>query len=113
MLLDKFFANLQQLAKEENLWDVENDERVFVVPAFEMESGHPIPESKSALIQGVAAELVRPFHNETCYNCHKSENYAKWKSLPSADQGLQISFEGVWNPNWEPFYIGRRRLATF
>ena len=97
-----------EYATRKDIWEKSTDKRVFVVPAFEIKSGHSVPSTKADLLVGVKGNYIRPFYNETCYNCHKSENFDEWEKEQTNNK-LDLMFEGTWNANWEPFYIGRRK----
>lgn len=109
-------SDFLEFATAQSLWsndlnDDMNEKTVYVVPAFEIKLGHSMPSAKKDLLTGVKGGYIRQFHNETCYNCHKSENFNEWK-LTQDDKDLNVAFNGVWNPNWEPFYIARRRYVN-
>lgn len=116
LLLDIDLApslNLRQsfvdYANENNLWEEENDLVVYVLPAFEQKAGTKMPKDKDELINAIEKGNIRPFHNETCFPCHRPEKYEHWKSTSEKF----IAFEAPWEEAWEPFYIGRRSLPYY
>ena len=85
---------------------------VWVVPVFEAKKDAQIPTDKEDLLNGVKNNIVRPFHNETCWWCHAPEDFNQWRSLaPSVH--LSVGFEAIWDKSWEPFYISRREVPLF
>lgn len=92
--------------------DTDIELEVYVVPVFEVRKEAEIPKNKKELLDGVKNNIVRPFHNETCWWCHAPEDWNQWESLaPKKD--LEIGFTAVWDKSWEPFYISRREVPLF
>lgn len=82
-----------------------HDNRVYVVPVFEIQDGFPVPMTKKALIDANADGMIRPFHNKTCWWCHAPEEHAKWLKLPDLQpKQLSSGFIANWEKSWEPFY---------
>uniref|UniRef100_H2ZCX2 Beta-1,4-glucuronyltransferase 1 n=1 Tax=Ciona savignyi TaxID=51511 RepID=H2ZCX2_CIOSA len=88
------------------------DMTAYVVPVFEVLAGLEFPKDKNLLLAGVENGSVRPFHNETCWWCHKTEDFDKWKTFPQRDE-MNIAFTAEWDKSWEPFYIARRTVPMF
>ena len=88
-------------------WDDHDDNIVYIVPAFEMDEKHELPKTKTELSDLHERKLLRPFHSDTCENCHRPEQFHKWSAL--AESELGIGFEATWSEHWEPFYFARRK----
>ncbi|XP_078491692.1 beta-1,4-glucuronyltransferase 1 [Ciona intestinalis] len=88
------------------------DLTAYVVPVFEVLAGLEFPKDKKQLLNGVENGSVRPFHNETCWWCHKTEDFERWKSFPQSEN-LNVAFIAEWDKSWEPFYIARRDVPMF
>lgn len=98
-------------AQRESLFD--NDSKVvFVVPVFEIKKGLECPNNKNELVTACRDNTVRPFHNKTCWWCHKPEEHPKWLDIPQSPT-MEISFNASWDKSWEPFYISRRDVPLF
>jgi len=104
-----------KFATERNMWpDDENPENsnfksmlektVYVTPAWEVPAGVEAPSTKEQLLDLLDAERTRPFHNETCWYCHKTTRYEDWVQIPMTDE-LAIAYEVDWEKSWEPYYI--------
>jgi len=78
---------------------------VFVLPAFELLENMPLPRSKTKLVRAFALGAVRPFHVETCPQCHHATKYEDWFAL-EVNSSVAVAFELTWAPSWEPFYLG-------
>jgi len=77
---------------------------VYVTPAFEVLEDVEPPADKTGLLNLLESERIRPFHNETCWYCHKTTRYEDWIQVPQENQ-LAISYEVDWEQSWEPYYI--------
>nr|XP_039251450.1 beta-1,4-glucuronyltransferase 1-like [Styela clava] len=80
-----------------------NTKTAFVVPAFEVDE-NVIPTTKTKLIQEYKKGNVRPFHSETCKNCHEPTRFSDWIAIPEKHD-LIVAYEAEWKESWEPFYI--------
>jgi len=85
----------------------------YVVPVFEVKQGSASPIDKRQLLKGLIGETVRPFHNATCWWCHRAENVDKWIKIPQRFNNLNTAFEAEWDKSWEPFYIAKRIVPLF
>ena len=47
------------------------DPRVFVLPIFEIQEDHAVPDDKPNLIKLFKQKIVIPFHQNVCSFCHK------------------------------------------
>ncbi|CAK8679655.1 unnamed protein product [Clavelina lepadiformis] len=88
------------------------DQTAYVLPVFEVKKGFPFPRNKNQLLQGVEDGTVRPFHNETCWWCHKTENFDEWRKIQQTEK-LDVAFAAEWDKSWEPFYIAHRSVPMF
>ena len=77
---------------------------VFVTPAWEVLEDVDPPEEKQDLLNLIEAERIRPFHNETCWHCHKTTRYNDWVEVAIESQ-LSIAYEVDWEQSWEPYYF--------
>ena len=77
---------------------------VFVTPAWEVLEEVEAPEDKQDLLNLLEAERIRPFHNETCWHCHKTTRYNDWIEVAIESQ-LSIAYEVDWEQSWEPYYF--------
>lgn len=93
--------------------DVRGNLTAYVVPVFEIKRGLPFPVDKQELLGELSKETVRPFHNETCWWCHRAENINKWKDIPQRLDDLDVGFEAEWDKSWEPFYFTQRTVPMF
>ncbi len=91
---------------------VSGDRTVFVVPAFELQSGLSVPEDKKTLLDLWKRREVRPFYYEMCWRCQKPTDFEGWRNL-SRSAGLSIGYEVEWKDPWEPFYIGPRSVPRY
>lgn len=80
------------------------EKTVYVTPAWEVLDDVEPPTDKQDLLSLLDAERVRPFHNETCWYCHKTSRYEDWIEVPMED-ALSIAYEVDWEQSWEPYYI--------
>jgi len=99
-------------AARHKLFDSNDEKTVFVVPVFEMKKGQKCPNDKKQLILSCQNNQVRPFHNQTCWWCHKPEEHPRWLAEPDKAE-MDISFNASWDKSWEPFYISRRDVPLF
>lgn len=97
-----------EFVNEKELWDNHDDADIYIVPAFELEEHQDLPQNKAELVDLVKDGAIRPFHTDTCENCHKAEKYNEWEKLQSNDK-LEIGFQADWSEQWEPFYFARRK----
>jgi len=109
-LREKFleFANKKML--------FENSEKklsAFVVPVFEIKKDGEVPNNKQELLEKLEEGIVRPFHNETCWWCHKAEDIDRWKKFPQRSNDLDVAFEADWDKSWEPFYVAKHNVPMF
>lgn len=95
-------------ALERDIWEENKEEMfdktVYVTPAWEVPNGVEAPNTKTELLDLLDQERTRPFHNETCWYCHKTTRYEDWVQLPMTDK-LAIAYEVDWEKSWEPYYI--------
>ena len=101
-------SDFLKFVNKNNLWDNHDDADIYIVPAFELDERTDVPNNKEELIGLVKDGAIRPFHTDTCENCHKAEKYNEWEALESSDQ-LDIGFQADWSEQWEPFYFARRK----
>ena len=107
-------SNFIAYAHRNNLIGNKKEKRVYVVPVFEIKQGYPVPMTKRALLDANADGLVRPFHNVTCWWCHKPERHEDWLKLANPNpKQLGAGFIADWEKSWEPFYIARRNVPLF
>ena len=60
--------------------------RVFVSAIFEIPNGYALPNSKSELVDLFRKEIVIPFHQKLCPECHGIPGVEKWiEDLESGD----------------------------
>ena len=99
-------------ASEKKLWGKTDDQVVYVTPAFEMQDGYKVPETKNELLSGISENYIRPFHNESCHFCHFSQNTSKWSKVQfeTDQQRISVAFVAEWMEAWEPFYIAHRSV---
>jgi len=99
-------------AQRRGLWDENQyllDKIVYVTPAWEVPTDVDAPKTKQILLDLLDAERVRPFHNETCWYCHKASRYEDWAQIPMAEK-LAIAYEVDWEKSWEPYYISSTEI---
>uniref|UniRef100_A0A672V6S2 Beta-1,4-glucuronyltransferase 1 n=1 Tax=Strigops habroptila TaxID=2489341 RepID=A0A672V6S2_STRHB len=82
------------------LWGV-----VFVLPAFEVRLGTPVPGTKAELQQLWGTGDARPFYGALCPRCQAPTDYGRWWALPPTPH-LRVAYEAPWRDPWEPFYVG-------
>ena len=101
-----------QFANEADMWG-ENKEllekTVYITPAWEVPNGVDVPNDKEELLELLEHERTRPFHNETCWYCHKTTRYEDWVQIPMTTK-LAIAYEVDWEKSWEPYYISRKDI---
>jgi len=102
------FAERKMLFK-----NTEKDLAAFVVPVFEVRIDDEVPKDKQELLKKLVAGIIRPFHNETCWWCHKAEDVDRWRKFPQRSNDLEVAFEADWNKSWEPFYIAKHNVPLF
>ena len=91
----------------------------FVIPAFELQNGVPIPKDKKSLLQLWKQREVRPFYYEMCWRCQKPTDYDAWRNLSASSttsslaSALSIGYEVEWKDPWEPFYIGTKSMPRY
>ncbi|KAH3851583.1 beta-1,4-glucuronyltransferase 1-like isoform X2 [Dreissena polymorpha] len=79
----------------------------FVLPAFE--SSAPVSVfNKGKLLDHWKRNLVRPFYQFACRDCHSNTDYDLWEKLPSISF-LDIGYNAVFERPWEPFFIARKQ----
>ena len=88
------------------------EKTVFVIPAFEVETGVPIPNDKKDLLKLWSSERLRPFYYELCWKCHRNTDYDAWQNLANTHD-LQMAFELDWTDPWEPFYIAKKSIPLY
>ncbi|XP_010725249.1 beta-1,4-glucuronyltransferase 1 [Meleagris gallopavo] len=81
------------------------DRVVFVLPAFEVRSGTPIPATKAELLHLWGLGAARPFYGALCPRCQAPTDYGRWWGLPPGPR-LRVAYEALWRDPWEPFYVG-------
>ncbi len=89
-----------------------NEKTVFVVPAFELQNGAPVPQDKTALLELWRKREVRPFYYEMCWRCQRPTDYDAWRNL-SRSSALSMAYEVQWKDPWEPFYIGPKSMPAY
>ncbi|XP_077970904.1 beta-1,4-glucuronyltransferase 1-like isoform X2 [Styela clava] len=99
-------------AYRHSLFGLLTEQTVFVVAAFEIKKGIKMPSNKTELLSGIRTGTVRTFHNETCWWCHRSENFDLWRKIPQVSN-LEVAFYADWDKSWEPFYISHRNVPLF
>ena len=72
-----------------------------------------MPKTKSELVELYTAGQLRPFHTDTCANCHAPEQFEKWSKLSDESDQLNIAFDADWEEHWEPFYFARRNIPMY
>ncbi|KAM9510647.1 beta-1,4-glucuronyltransferase 1 isoform 1-T1 [Guaruba guarouba] len=78
---------------------------VFVLPAFEVRLGTPVPGTKAELQRLWGTGDARPFYGALCPRCQAPTDYGRWWALPPAPH-LRVAYEAPWRDPWEPFYVG-------
>lgn len=78
---------------------------VFVLPAFEVRLGTPVPGTKAELQQLWGTGDARPFYGALCPRCQAPTDYGRWWALPPTPH-LRVAYEAPWRDPWEPFYVG-------
>ncbi|XP_062494598.1 beta-1,4-glucuronyltransferase 1 isoform X1 [Pezoporus occidentalis] len=78
---------------------------VFVLPAFEVRLGTPVPGTKAELRRLWGTGDARPFYGALCPRCQAPTDYGRWWALPPAPH-LRVAYEAPWRDPWEPFYVG-------
>jgi beta-1,4-glucuronyltransferase 1 len=62
--------------------------KVFVNAIFEIREGHNLPQNKRELVQMLDDQIVIPFHQHLCRNCHELPREADWKLDLESGKGL-------------------------
>ena len=91
------------------------DKSVYVLPAYEMNADIQVgnvPRNKTALMQLVRRNELRPFYVELCWKCQKHTQYELWEKEPETSR-LSVLFEVLWKDPWEPFYISRNDVPFY
>ncbi|XP_061204607.1 LOW QUALITY PROTEIN: beta-1,4-glucuronyltransferase 1 [Neopsephotus bourkii] len=78
---------------------------LFVLPAFEVRLGTPIPGTKAELRRLWGTGDARPFYGALCPRCQAPTDYGRWWALPPTPH-LRVAYEAPWRDPWEPFYVG-------
>ena len=96
------YAHLRQTVTEFNL-----SHAVLVVPAFETHSDpHDFifPQSKSALLEMVAENVVFQFHRDEYIRGHAPTDYTRWAKAREV-------YEIQWQPHYEPYLVTSRNIT--
>ncbi|XP_072025793.1 beta-1,4-glucuronyltransferase 1-like [Amphiura filiformis] len=85
----------------------------FVVPAYELRDGIPMPADKADLLESVRQENARQFYKKACSYCQNHTDYQKWENIQGSPGMLNIAYSVEWQPLWEPFYISHRDVPLY
>ena len=86
---------------------------VYVIPAFEMQKGVPVPSNKSQLLKAWERGEVRPYHIEDAIRLQAPTNYTRWSNLGEESGKLQVSYRAEYRERYEPFFIARLPIPLF
>lgn len=86
---------------------------VYVIPAFEMLKGVPVPSNKSQLLKAWERGEVRPYHLEDAIKLQAPTNYTRWRKLGEESGKLQVSYRAPYRDRYEPFFIARLPIPLF
>ena len=96
------YAHLRETVTEFNL-----SHAVMVVPAFETYSdphNFTFPQSKSALLEMVAENVVFQFHRDEYIRGHAPTDYTRWAKAREV-------YEIQWQPHYEPYLVTSRNIT--
>lgn len=85
------------------IWKESKDEKVFVIPAFELKKDINYPEDKPSLLKLYHEGVIIPFHSDK--KAHTQTNYTHWVE---AAQPYAVEYD-EW---YEPYFIFRKSVLA-
>ncbi|CAG9819573.1 unnamed protein product [Phaedon cochleariae] len=102
-----------EMIDQYKLADCQN--RVFVLPIFEVEEGQEIPRTKERLQELIGQEKAVYFHRHICSHCQRFPGIEAWLVSDPGDtvKPLATVRREVPYHRWEPIYIGTKNEPLY